>query len=636
MNTHLTTKEHEMFRAKVRDFAEKEIRPNAMLWDKEMRFPTEIYEKLAELDLMGVSTPKEYGGQGLDYIYFAILVEELSRVDGGVGVTVAVQHLSQAPLLFYGNEEQKQKYLKPLAQGKHIGGFALTELNSGSDAGNMETTAQRDGDYYVLNGTKIFITNAPHASTYIVVAVTDPTMGTRGVTSFIVEKGLEGFTIAEPYDKMGIRSSHTCELNFNNVRVHKDNVLGREGEGFRVFMSALDGGRIGIGAQSLGIAQGAYEEAVNYSKERVQFGKPIAFNQAISFKLADMATKLRCSRLLVYSAAMLRDAGQPYGMEASMAKMYSSDIANQVCNDALQIHGGSGFMKGTHVERAYRDAKITTIYEGTNEIQRTVISGFIVGKPPKKKEAAVAKKAAGGATGVRKQVIFTDGTLEEKVAQLAEALKADGYDFTVGQDVQTPIPDADRIVVIGRGVGKKEDLAVIEKLAYQAGAALACSRPVAESLGYMPINRYIGMSGQKFKSNLYLSVGVSGAGQHLKGIKSASTIVAINNNANAPIFKNCDYGIVGDWAEIVPLLTAILDNGEPKKELTQPKKIKRAVPKKLPPTYQLHLCNGCAYEYDQALGDPESDIMEGTPFEMLPYEWSCPECGEEKMNFITR
>ena len=635
MNTYLTTKEHEAFRMKVRDFAEKEIRPIAVLLDKEARFPTEIFGKLAEMGLMGAPWPEEYGGLGLDYLSFAIMVEELSRVDAGVGVGMAVHILSQSPIFFYGTEEQKQKYLPQMTSGKRMGGFALTEQNSGSDASKMETTAERDGEDYILNGSKIFITNAPYAEIYVVVALTNPGLGPRGASAFIVEKGWEGFTIAEPYDKMGLRSSHTCELNFNNVRVPRANMLGGEGEGFRVFMSALDGGRIGIGAQSLGIAQGAYEEAVAYSRERVQFGKPIAFNQAISFKIADMATKLRCARLLVYSAAMLRDSGQPYGMEASMAKMYASDIGNEVVTDALQIHGGSGYMKGMLVERAYRDMKICTIYEGTNEIQRVVISSYIVGKPPKEKEAVKdAKKKAGGTTGVRKQVIFSEGSMKEKVESLVAALKSDGYDFTIEQDPNAPVQFSDRILCVGKGIGEKSNLEKMEQLAYHLGAAIACSRPVAESLDYMPVNRYVGMSGQKFKNNLYFSVGVSGAGQHLKGIKQASTIVAINTNGSAAIFKNCDYGIVGDWAEILPILIEILDNGEPKRVAQQVKKIKRAVPKKLPPTYKIYLCNGCAYEYDQSIGDEEGDIMPGTPFDMLPHEWSCPECGEEKTEFI--
>ena len=634
MNTYLTTKEHEAFRAKIRSFAEKEVRPLSFLLDQEAKFPTEIFAKLAEMGLMGLPYPEKYGGLGMDYLSFAIMVEELSRVDGGVGVTMSVQILSQFPLFSFGTEEQKQKFLVPLAKGEKIGAFALTETNAGSDASRLESTADPDGDFYILNGTKIFITNAPHASTYIVFAVTNPEMGARGVSAFIIEKGMEGFTIADPYDKLGIRSSHTCELNFNNVRVPKENLLGKEGEGFRIAMSGLDGGRIGIGAQSLGIAQGAYEEALAYSKERVQFGGPIGFNQGISFKLANMATKLRCARLLVYSAAMLRDNAQPSGMEASMAKMYASDMGNEVTNDALQIFGGSGYMKGMHVERAYRDMKICTIYEGTNEIQRIVIAGHIIGKPPKKAEKAQKKETA-SATGVRKRILITEGTSKEKVDKLVESLKADGYDFTIGLDAETPIPQAGRVICVGKGIGKKENMELIKELAYQAGAAVASTRPVAENMRFMPINRYIGMSGQKFKENLYIGIGVSGAGQHLKGIKTASTIVAINTNANAPIFKNCDYGIVGDLVEIVPLLTKALDDGNPKREVAQPKKIKRAVPKKLPPSYKIHLCTGCGYEYDQSLGDSEGDIMAGTPFPMLPFEWSCPECGEEKGNFIT-
>jgi len=629
-----TKKEHEDLRAKVRAFAEKEIKPLSFMLDLEAKFPTEVYKMLADMDLMGIPYPTKYGGSGLDYSSFAITVEELSRVDAGVGVTLAVHILSQSCLYNFGSEEQKQKFMVPMGKGKIIGAFALTEPNAGSDAGGMETTADPDGDFFVLNGGKIFITNAPHAGVYIVFAVTSPGMGARGVSAFIVEKGTPGFTIAEPYNKMGIRSSHTCEIAFNNARVPRANMLGKEGEGFRVAMGGLDGGRIAIASQALGIAQGAFEAALAYSKDRVQFGQPIAYNQAISFKLADMATKLRSARLLVYSAAALKDAGLPHGMEASMAKRYSTDMGVEVVNEALQIHGGAGYIKGTLVERAYRDIKVTTIYEGANEIQRIVIAGFIIGKAPKKEEKAKKSGAPTGITGVRKKMIFKDGNTKEKVAQLVAALKADGYDFSIGIDTQTPIPQAGRVVCVGKGIGDKKNLAMIEALAVQAGAAIASTRPVAETLRYMPLNRYIGMSGQKFSENLYIAIGVSGAGQHLKGIKMASTIVAINNNANAPIFKNCDYGIVGDYAEIVPLLTKALDTGKPKVAATQQKKIKRAVPKKLPPSYKIHICSGCGYEYDQALGDPSSDVLEGTPFAMLPAEWVCPECAEEKDQFI--
>ena len=629
-----TTKEQESFRMMVRAFAEKEIKPIAFSLDQENAFPAEQIKGLGELGVMGVAYPKEYGGAGLDYVSYAIAVEELSRVDAGTGIAVSVHSsLATWPIMAYGTEEQKKKYLVPLASGKKIGSFGLTEANAGSDPSMLETTADPDGDYYILNGGKVFNTNASKSDIYVIFAVTNPGMGLRGISAFIVEKGWEGFTFSDLYDKLGIRSSYTAELNFNNVKVPKANLLGKEGEGFRIAMQALDGGRIGVAAQAVGIAQGAFEAALAYSKERVQFGKPIAYNQVISFKLADMATKIRAARLLVYSASELKQNGQPYSMEAAMAKQYASEAGIDIANEALQIHGGAGFMKGMYVERAYRDAKICTIYEGTSEVMRTVIASHIVGKPPKEESFAKLKKG-GPITGVRKKMIIKEGSAKESVAKLVELLKADGYDFTVGINIDTPISSADRVVSAGKGIGDKKNLEMIKALAHQAGAAIGCSRPVAETLKYLPLVRYVGMSGQKFTGNLYIAVGVSGAGQHLKGIKSASTIVAINNNANAPIFKNCDYGIVGDCMEIVPLLIKALDNGQPKKEAPIPKKIKRAVPKKLPPNYHVYVCNGCGYSYVQDLGDPENDVLPGTPFNMIPDEWVCPECAEEKENFI--
>ena len=302
-----TTEQHEALRAKVRALAETEVKPQAFLMDKENQFPDEAVRKLAELGLMGIPYPKEYGGAGLDALSYAIAVEELSRVDGGTGVILSAHvSLGSWPIFAYGTEEQKQKYLVPLAKGEKLGAFGLTEPNAGSDAGGTETTALDKGDYWLLNGGKIFITNAPKADTYVVFAVTTPDIGTRGISAFIVEKGWEGFTFGDHYDKMGIRSSSTAELIFNDVKVPKENLLGKEGQGFKIAMSTLDGGRIGIAAQALGIAQGAYEAAVDYAKERVQFGKPIGFNQSVGFKLADMATKLRCARMLVYSAAELK------------------------------------------------------------------------------------------------------------------------------------------------------------------------------------------------------------------------------------------------------------------------------------------------------------------------------------------
>ena len=632
-----TTAAHEELRAKVRAFAEKEIAPIAFSLDQQNEFPDDAVKKYGTNGWMGIPYPKEYGGAGLDVISYAIAVEELSRVDGGAGVILSAHtSLGAYPIAAFGTEEQKKKYLVPLAKGEKIGAFGLTEENAGSDAGGTETTAVDKGDHYLLNGGKIFITNAPKADTYVVFAVTTPDIGTHGISAFIVEKGWPGFDFGDHYDKLGIRSSSTAELIFNDVKVPKENLLGKEGQGFKIAMATLDGGRIGIAAQALGIAQGAFEHALEYAKEREQFGQPIGVNQGISFKLADMATKIRAARFLVYSAAELKEHHEAYSMEAAMAKMYASDRALEVVNDALQIHGGSGFLKGMEVERAYRDAKITTIYEGTNEVQRVVIGAHLLGKIGKPAAAAgsrsVAKKAA-AVTGVRKLRIFREGDAKAKVNELVAALKADGYDFTVGIPADTPIAEAERVVSAGKGIGDKANMKLIENLAQAAGAAIGSSRPVAETLQYVPLVRYVGMSGQKFTGNLYIACGISGAKQHLKGIKDASTIVAINKNGNAPIFKNCDYGIIGDVNEILPLLTEAL--GTDKKNPAPPMvKMKRPLPPKPEPIGPRMVCNGCAFEYVPEIGDEEADIAPGTLFKDLPEDWVCPECAEPKENFI--
>ena len=345
-----------------------------------------------------------------------------------------------------------------------------------------------------------------------------------------------------------------------------------------------------------------------------------------------MATKIRAARFLIYSSAELKEKHEPYGMESAMAKQYASDICLEVVNDAVQIFGGTGYLKGMEVERAYRDSKICTIYEGTNEIQRVVIASHILGKAPKNN--VQVGKPKGAITGSRKKKIFNEGSPKENVQALVEALKSDGYDFTVGIPIDTPITLADRVVSAGKGIGAKENMKLIEQLAVQAGAAVGSSRPVAETLKYVPLNRYVGMSGQKFNGNLYIACGISGAGQHLKGIKDATTIVAINKNKNAQIFKNADYGIVGDLMEILPLLTVALDNGEAKKEAPPMEKMRKATPKKEPSPWTNYVCDGCGYEYNPALGDPENDVSPGTVFEALPEEWICPYCGEEKTGFL--
>ena len=626
-----TTPEHEELRQRVREFAEREVKPIAFLLDKENRFPADVVRKMGALGIMGLPYGKEYGGAGADALSYAIAVEELSRVDGGVGVILSAHtSLGTWPIASFGNEAQKQKYLPPLCSGEKLAAFGLTEQNAGSDAGGTETTAVLEGDHYILNGEKIFITNGGEADVYVVFAVTTPDIGTRGISAFIVEKGWEGFTFEEHYDKMGIRSSATCQLNFNNVVVPKENLLGEEGKGFKVAMATLDGGHIGIAAQALGIAQGAFEAALEYSKEREQFGHPICQLQTIQFKLADMATKLRAARMLVYSAAELKQVHAPYGMEAAMAKQYASDIALEVTNDALQIFGGSGYLKGMEVERFYRDAKITTIYEGTNEIQRVVIAAHLLGKAAKS-EAAAPKKAA--EAGLRKKQMFADGTAQDKVDALVAALKKDGYDFTVGIPMDTPIVEAERVVSAGQGIGEKKNMKLIEALAKAAGAAIGSSRPVAETLQYVPIDRYVGMSGQKFKGNLYIACGISGAAQHLKGIKDASTVVAVNIDPKAKIFKHSDYGIVGDVNEILPLLAAALDTGE-KQPAPPMVKMKRPAPKKVTIARKIHVCSGCGYEYDPLAGDAEGEVAPGTEFQNLPEGWVCPDCGDPADGFI--
>lgn len=627
-----TNEAHEALRKKVREFAETVVAPVAFELDRENKFPEDIVAQMADLGIMGLPTAEEYGGAGADVISYAIAVEELARVDGGVGVILSAHtSLGTYPIDHFGTEEQKQKYLLPLAKGEKLGAFGLTETNAGSDAGETETTAVLDGDHYILNGQKIFITNAPAADTYVVFAVTTPGIGTHGISAFIVEKDFEGFTFSDHYDKLGIRSSTTAELHFNNVRVPKENLLGKEGKGFNIAMATLDGGRIGIAAQALGIAQGAYEHALAYSKERIQFGQPLAANQGISFKLADMYTKIDAARLLVYRAAEMKTNGERYGLQAAEAKMFASDIALEVVNDALQIYGGSGFMKGMEVERAYRDAKITTIYEGTNEIQRVVIAANIIGKAARSSGGGKKKAGKGPITGVRKKEIFDSDNQEENVKNLIAALEKDGYDFSVGIDLMTPIVDSERVVSMGKGFNGNKELA--EDLARAFGAAIGSSRPVAETDKVLPIERYVGMSGQKFRGNLYVACGISGAGQHLKGIKDAATIVAINNAPNAMIFKNCDYGIVGDIEEVAPLIIEALGT-EGKGEAPEMVKMKRSKPRKTAPKEDIYVCQGCGYEYNPERGDEESEIEEGTPFDKLPEEYICPKCGEEKDNFI--
>ncbi|GGE82147.1 acyl-CoA dehydrogenase [Priestia taiwanensis] len=377
MNFHLSA-EHEMIRKMVREFAKNEVEPTAAIRDEEERFDRTIFDQMASLGLTGIPWSEEYGGIGSDYLAYVIAVEELSRVCASTGVTLSA-HTSLAgwPIYTFGTEEQKQKYLRPMAEGTKMGAYGLTEPNSGSDAASMRTTAVRNGDHYVLNGSKIFITNGGEADIYVVFALTDPSSKHKGTTAFIIEKDTPGFSVGKKESKLGIRSSLTTEIIFEDCNVPVENVLGVENEGFKIAMQTLDGGRNGIAAQAVGIAQGALDAAVSYAKERHQFGKPIIQQQGIAFKLADMATSVEAARLLTYQAAWLESQGLPYGKQSAMSKLFAGDIAMQVTTEAVQVFGGYGYTRDYPVERYMRDAKITQIYEGTQEIQRLVISRML-------------------------------------------------------------------------------------------------------------------------------------------------------------------------------------------------------------------------------------------------------------------
>ncbi|HFK1530360.1 TPA: acyl-CoA dehydrogenase AcdA [Bacillus cereus] len=372
------SEEHEMIRKMVRDFAKNEVAPTAAERDEEERFDRELFDQMAELGLTGIPWPEEYGGIGSDYLAYVIAIEELSRVCASTGVTLSA-HTSLAgwPIFKFGTEEQKQKFLRPMAEGKKIGAYGLTEPASGSDAGGMKTIAKRDGDHYILNGSKIFITNGGIADIYVVFALTDPESKQRGTSAFIVESDTPGFSVGKKESKLGIRSSPTTEIMFEDCCIPVENLLGEEGQGFKVAMQTLDGGRNGIAAQAVGIAQGALDASVEYARERHQFGKPIAAQQGIGFKLADMATDVEAARLLTYQAAWLESEGLPYGKESAMSKVFAGDTAMKVTTEAVQVFGGYGYTKDYPVERYMRDAKITQIYEGTQEIQRLVISRML-------------------------------------------------------------------------------------------------------------------------------------------------------------------------------------------------------------------------------------------------------------------
>lgn len=373
------TEEQCLIRDAAKDFAQQELKPGVIERDEKQQFPAEQVKKLGELGFLGMMTSPDYNGAGLDTISYVLVMEEMSKIDASASVVVSVNNsLVCYGLEKFGSSQQKEKYLKPLAEGSKIGAFCLSEPEAGSDATSQHTTAEDKGDHYLLNGTKNWITNGNSASTYLVMAQTHPDLGHKGINALIIEKGMDGFTIGPKENKLGIRGSDTHSLQFSDVKVPKENRIGEDGFGFKFAMKTLEGGRIGIAAQALGIASGAFELALKYAKERQTFGKPIAEHQAIQFKLADMHTQIEAARLLCLKAAWLKDQGKPYAEAAAIAKLFASDVAMKVTVEAVQIHGGYGFVKEYHVERLMRDAKITQIYEGTSEIQRMVISRSIL------------------------------------------------------------------------------------------------------------------------------------------------------------------------------------------------------------------------------------------------------------------
>ncbi|HEY68627.1 MAG TPA: acyl-CoA dehydrogenase, partial [Thermoflexia bacterium] len=369
------TEEHRMIRRMVREFAEKEIAPRAEEMDETDRFPDDLFRRMGELGILGLPFPEEYGGSGCDYMSLVIALEEIARVSGSMAITLdAHTSLCCEPIYLFGTEEQKRKYLVPLARGEKIGAFGLTEPQAGSDAGATRTRAVRDGDEWVINGQKIFITNGSIADVVVITAKTDPEKGTRGISSFIIEKGTPGFQPGRDEKKMGLRGSVTSELFFEDCRIPAENLLGKENEGFKQFLVTLDAGRIAIAAMAVGLAQGAFEKAVAYAKERVQFGRPIAKFQAIQWMIADTATEIEAARLMVHRAAWLKEQGVRFTKEAAMAKLFATEVSERACYKALQIHGGYGYVREYAVERMYRDQRLCAIGEGTNEIQRLVIA----------------------------------------------------------------------------------------------------------------------------------------------------------------------------------------------------------------------------------------------------------------------
>lgn len=513
-------------KAQLKEFGEKELLPILGKMDQDAEYPLDTVKKLGKMGMLGMPFPKEYGGMGLDYITYVMAVEEISKICPSHGVIVQTHNaLCCWPVFTYGTEEQKRKYLPDLLTGKKIGAFGLTEPNAGTDAAMQQTIAEDKGDYYLLNGSKIFISGGGIADVYVIMAMTDQSKGTKGISAFIVEKGTPGFYKGKTEDKMGIRGSIVSELVFDDCRVPKKNLLGELGKGFKIAMSSLDVGRLGIAAQALGIAQGAFDMTVEYMKHREQFGKKLSGFQAMAFEMAELETRIDASRLLLYKAAYIREEGLSGTTEsAAKAKLSCSQTAMDVTVKAVQFHGGYGYIKDLPVERFMRDAKITQIYEGTSEVMKLVISGKLFAED-RKQEKEIKKR----------EPVRIFNTVEELIAALSDVKK-------------------DAILCSGgRGFKKTESLDLVKQLAEKTNGSLGASRG-AVSMGWAEEELQVGLTGRTVSPDLYFACGISGMNQHLAGMKGSSVIVAINKNPKAPIFRTADYGIVGDVYEILPQL----------------------------------------------------------------------------------
>lgn len=511
-------------KAKLKEFCEKEILPENKKMDENAEYPMRTVKLLAKMGMMGMPFPKEYNGMGLDYVTYVMAIEEISKLSPSHGVIVQTHNaLSAWPIYTYGTDKQKQKYLPDMLSGKRIGAFGLTEPNAGTDAAMQQTFAEKKDGYYVLNGSKMFISGAGVAEVYVVMAITDKTKGNKGISAFIVEKGTPGFTFGTNENKMGISGSTVAELIFDECKIPEENLLGKEGEGFKVAMSSLDVGRLGVAAQALGIAQGAFDMTVKYMNHREQFGKKLSGFQALAFEMAELSTKIEGARFLLYRAADSREKGlKDVSVTAAKAKLACATVAMETTVKAVQFHGGYGYMRDLPLERYMRDAKITEIYEGTSEVMKLVISGGIF-KRSKKKEAVDTK-------------IF------DNVEDLLKALE--------------PMKGTETICAGGRGLLENNGFEKLKDFAKVMEAQVCASRGAVRA-GLADESMQVGLTGKTVAPGVYIAVGISGMTQHLAGMKESNIIVAINKNPAAPIFKEANYGIIGDAIDIMNKIISI-------------------------------------------------------------------------------